>query len=219
MTGFTNQRTPETPDELWLVEHPPVFTQGQAGKPEHLLLPGDIPVVQTDRGGQVTYHGPGQLIAYPLLDLKRNGLTVRGLVTLLEQSVIDLVAPAGIEAVGRRDAPGVYVQGRKLAALGLRVRRGASYHGLALNVELDPAPFARINPCGMAGLAVTTLRELGIDWTVEGAGRRLAERIAARLEDAASSTSITTPSAPSSYCLARYCPPSPHCRSYISDAK
>ena len=185
MRDFTDARNAATSDELWLLEHPPVFTLGMAADPGHVLDAGDIPVVQTDRGGQVTYHGPGQLIAYPLLDLKRNGLTVRGLVTLLEQSVIDLVAPAGIEAVGRRDAPGVYVQGRKLAALGLRVRRGASYHGLALNVELDPAPFARINPCGMAGLAVTTLRELGIDWTVEGAGRRLAERIAARLEDAA----------------------------------
>src|SRR5690606_11315547 len=185
MRDFTDARNAETPDELRLLEHPPVITLGMAADPGHVLDAGDIPVVQTDRGGQVTYRGPGQLIAYPLLDLKRNGLTVRGLVTLLEQSVIDLVAPAGIEAVGRRDAPGVYVQGRKLAALGLRVRRGASYHGLALNVELDPAPFARINPCGMAGLAVTTLRELGIDWTVEGAGRRLAERIAARLEDAA----------------------------------
>ena len=185
MRDFTDARNAETPDQLWLLEHPPVFTLGMAADPGHVLDAWDIPVVQTDRGGQVTYHGPGQLIAYPLLDLKRNGLTVRGLVTLLEQSVIDLVAPAGIEAVGRRDAPGVYVQGRKLAALGLRVRRGASYHGLALNVELDPAPFARINPCGMAGLVMTTLRELGIDWTVEGAGRRLAERIAARLEDAA----------------------------------
>jgi len=185
MRDFTDARNAATSDELWLLEHPPVFTLGMAADPGHVLDAGDIPVVQTDRGGQVTYHGPGQLIAYPLLDLKRNGLTVRDLVTLLEQSVIDLVAPAGIEAVGRRDAPGVYVQGRKLAALGLRVRRGASYHGLALNVELDPAPFARINPCGMAGLAVTTLRELGIDWTVEGAGRRLAERIAARLEDPA----------------------------------
>jgi lipoyl(octanoyl) transferase len=181
MRRFTDERGPATTDELWLLEHPPVFTLGMAADPGHVLDAGDIPVVQTDRGGQVTYHGPGQLVAYPLLDLKRHHLTVRALVMLLEQCVIDLVGEQGIEAQGRRDAPGVYVAGRKLAALGLRVRRGASYHGLALNVDLDPAPFARINPCGMAGLAVTSLRELGLRWSVEEAGRRFADRLAARL--------------------------------------
>lgn len=181
MRRFTDERNADTPDELWLLEHPPVFTLGMAADPGHVLDAGDIPVVQTDRGGQVTYHGPGQLVAYPLLDLRRHALTVRGLVTMLEQAVIDLVAAEGVAAVARRDAPGVYVDGRKLAALGLRVRRGASYHGLALNVELDAAPFARINPCGMAGLAVTSLRELGIGWSVEEAGRRLAAGLVARL--------------------------------------
>ncbi|HUG73806.1 MAG TPA: lipoyl(octanoyl) transferase LipB [Steroidobacteraceae bacterium] len=182
MRRFTDERGPATTDELWLLEHPPVFTLGMAADPGHVLDAGDFPVVQTDRGGQVTYHGPGQLVAYPLLDLKRHHLTVRALVMLLEQCVIDLVGEQGIEAQGRRDAPGVYVAGRKLAALGLRVRRGASYHGLALNVDLDLAPFARINPCGMTGLAVTSLRELGLTWSVEEAGRRFADRLAARLQ-------------------------------------
>ncbi len=181
MRRFTDERGAHTPDELWLLEHPKVFTLGMAADPSHVLDAGDIPVVQTDRGGQVTYHGPGQLVAYPLLDLRRHDLTVRGLVTLLEQSVIDLLAPHGIDAVGRRDAPGVYVEGRKLAALGLRVRRGASYHGLALNVDLDFAPFARINPCGMAGLAVTSLRQLGIGWDVEQAGEYFGRSLLARL--------------------------------------
>lgn len=181
MRRFTDERGADTPDELWLLEHPPVFTLGMAADPGHVLDAGDIPVVQTDRGGQVTYHGPGQLVAYPLLDLRRHALTVRGLVTLLENTVIDVVAAQGVVAVGRRDAPGVYVQGRKLAALGLRVRRGASYHGVALNVDLDFAPFARINPCGMAGLAVTSLRELGMAWSVEEAGQRLAARLQQRL--------------------------------------
>lgn len=181
MRRFTDERTPDTEDELWLLEHPPVYTLGMAADRAHVLDVGDVPLVQTDRGGQVTYHGPGQLVAYPLLDLRRNGLTVRGLVMLLEQCVIDLLAAEGIEALGRRDAPGVYVRGSKIAALGLRVRRGASYHGLALNVDLDAAPFARINPCGMAGLAVTSLRALGVSWTVAETGRRFAERLAARL--------------------------------------
>lgn len=160
MTGFTNQRTPETPDELWLVEHPPVFTQGQAGKPEHLLLPGDIPVVQTDRGGQVTYHGPGQLVAYPLLDLRRLKLGVRDLVTAIEETVVATLASYGIEAYPRPDAPGVYVAGNKIASLGLRVRRGCSFHGVALNVDMDLEPFQRINPCGYQGLAMTQMRDL-----------------------------------------------------------
>ena len=160
MTDFTNGRTPDTPDELWLVEHPPVFTQGQAGKPEHLLLPGEIPVVQTDRGGQVTYHGPGQLVAYPLLDLRRIKMGVRDLVTAIEQTLVATLAVYGIEAYPKPDAPGVYVAGNKIASLGLRVRRGCSFHGLALNVDMDLAPFQRINPCGYAGLAMTQMRDL-----------------------------------------------------------
>lgn len=160
MTEFTNQRTPETPDQLWLVQHPPVFTQGQAGKAEHLLFPGDIPVVQTDRGGQVTYHGPGQLVAYPLLDLRRLNIGVRELVTRIEQTIVATLAHYGIESAAKADAPGVYVNGDKIASLGLRVRRGCSFHGLALNVALDLAPFQRINPCGYQGLAMTQMKDL-----------------------------------------------------------
>ena len=160
MTEFTNQRTPDTPDQLWLVEHSPVFTQGQAGKAEHLLFPGDIPVVQTDRGGQVTYHGPGQLVAYPLLDLRRLKLGVRDLVTAIEQTIVNTLAEYSIEAYPKPDAPGVYVAGNKIASLGLRVRRGCSFHGLALNVAMDLAPFQRINPCGYEGLAMTQMKDL-----------------------------------------------------------
>ena len=159
MQDFTNQRTADTGDELWLVQHPPVFTQGQAGKAEHLLLPGDIPVVQVDRGGQVTYHGPGQLVAYPLVDVRRLGLGVRELVSRIEQSLIDLLASYGVSAEARADAPGVYVNGAKIASLGLRIRRGCSFHGLALNVDMDLQPFQRINPCGYAGLAMTQLAD------------------------------------------------------------
>ncbi len=159
MQDFTNQRTVDTADELWLVQHPPVFTQGQAGKAEHLLLPGDIPVVQVDRGGQVTYHGPGQLVAYPLVDVRRLGLGVRELVSRIEQSLIDLLAGYGVSAEARADAPGVYVNGAKIASLGLRIRRGCSFHGLALNVDMDLQPFQRINPCGYAGLAMTQLAD------------------------------------------------------------
>jgi lipoyl(octanoyl) transferase len=161
MQQFTDQRDATTPDELWLVEHPPVFTLGMNGKPDHLLDPGDIPVIKIDRGGQVTYHGPGQLVAYLLLDLKRRKLGVRALVEKIEQAIIDLLADYNIEARGRRDAPGVYVGDKKIAALGLRVRRGCSYHGLALNVNMDLEPFTRINPCGYAGMEVTQLAELG----------------------------------------------------------
>ncbi|WP_347332038.1 lipoyl(octanoyl) transferase LipB [Marinimicrobium locisalis] len=157
MRRFTDERDATTADQFWLVEHPPVFTQGQAGKPEHLLLPGDIPVVQTDRGGQVTYHGPGQLVAYPLLNLKRLGIGVRDLVTALEQTLVALLADYGVEAYARPDAPGVYVEGDKVASLGLRVRRGCSFHGLALNVNMDLEPFGRINPCGYQGLKMTQL--------------------------------------------------------------
>ncbi|MGE6386285.1 lipoyl(octanoyl) transferase LipB [Pseudomonas sp. NPDC078416] len=159
MKRFTDGRDRETADEVWLVQHPPVFTQGQSGKPEHLLLPGDIPVVQVDRGGQVTYHGPGQLVAYLLLDVRRLGFGVRELVTRIEHSLIDLLASYGVDAAAKPDAPGVYVDGAKIASLGLRIRNGCSFHGLALNVDMDLDPFKRINPCGYAGLAMTQLRE------------------------------------------------------------
>ncbi len=163
MSDFTNQRDEATLDQLWLVEHPPVFTQGQAGKAEHVLVPGDIPVVHTDRGGQVTYHGPGQLVAYPLLDLRRLKIGVRDLVTALEQTIIATLAHYGIDSAAKPDAPGVYVNGRKIASLGLRVRRGCSFHGLALNVDMDLSPFLRINPCGYQGLAMTQIRDLVAD--------------------------------------------------------
>jgi lipoyl(octanoyl) transferase len=161
MQAFTDARGPNTPDELWLVEHDPVFTQGQAGRPEHVLGAGDIPVVQVDRGGQVTYHGPGQLVAYPLLDLRRLGIGVRELVQRIEQAVIETLATWGIAGERKEGAPGVYVGGAKIMALGLRVRRGCSFHGLAFNVSMDLAPWARINPCGFAGLAVTTVLDCG----------------------------------------------------------
>jgi lipoyl(octanoyl) transferase len=173
MQQFTELRGPETPDEIWFTEHPPVFTLGLNAKREHLLSPGDIPVVQIDRGGQVTYHGPGQLMIYPLLDLKRAGLGIRDLVSGLEQSVIDLLRTFDVESRSRADAPGVYADGRKVASIGLRVRRGASYHGMALNVDLDLEPFSRINPCGMRGLAVTDLRRLNVDIDLAAAGESL----------------------------------------------
>ena len=160
MKRFTEERSAETPDEIWFLEHPPVFTLGMNAKPEHVLAPGDIPVVQIDRGGQVTYHGPGQLVVYPLIDLRRAALGVRDLVTALERSVIDYVAQLGVTAESRRSAPGVYVNDKKLASVGIRIRRGASYHGIALNVSLDIEPFTRINPCGYAGLQVTRLADL-----------------------------------------------------------
>lgn len=169
MRAFTEARAAETLDELWTVEHPPVFTQGLAGKAEHLLAPGDIPVVQVDRGGQVTYHGPGQGVVYCLLDVRRLGLGVRALVTVLEQSVIELLAAHGAAAHARPDAPGVYVGDAKVASLGLRIRQGRSYHGLSLNVDMDLEPFARINPCGYPGLRVTQLRDLGIDLSLDAA--------------------------------------------------
>ena len=161
MQAFTDVRDATTADELWFLEHAPVFTQGLNGKPEHLLATGDIPVVGIDRGGQVTYHGPGQLVAYLLLDLQRAGLGIRQVVCALEDAVIALVAAHGITASARREAPGVYVAGAKLASVGLRVRRGCTYHGLALNVAPDLKPFAGINPCGYPGLAVTSLELLG----------------------------------------------------------
>ena len=159
MQHFTDSRLADTPDEVWLLEHPPVFTQGQAGKAEHVLFPGDIPVVKVDRGGQVTYHGPGQLVAYLLLDVRRSSLGVRDLVSGIERSLIELLASYGVQAVAKPDAPGVYVDGAKIASLGLRIRNGRSFHGLALNVDMDLQPFQRINPCGYAGMAMTQLRD------------------------------------------------------------
>lgn len=160
MQRFTNQRGPDTSDEIWLLEHPPVFTQGQAGKAEHLLMPGDIPVIQADRGGQVTYHGPGQLVAYLLLDVRRSGVGVRELVSRMERSLVELLAGYGVEAYAKPDAPGVYVGAAKIASLGLRIRHGRSFHGLALNVDMDLEPFRRINPCGYAGMAMTQLKDV-----------------------------------------------------------
>lgn len=173
MQAFNERRTPDTADELWLVEHPPVFTQGLNGRPEHLIDTGDIPVVQVDRGGQVTYHGPGQCVVYLLIDLKRGGFGVRSLVTVIEEAVIALLADYGIAATARPDAPGVYVAGDKVAALGLRIRRGCSYHGLSLNVEMDLEPFHRINPCGYQGLGVTQLHDLGVTETLDDTAGRL----------------------------------------------
>ena len=166
MQDFTNSRTPETADEIWLLEHQVVFTQGQAGKAEHVLAAGDIPVVQADRGGQVTYHGPGQLIAYLLLDVRRSPMNVRELVTLMEEALVAVLASYGVEAHARPDAPGVYVGAAKIASLGLRIRRGCSFHGLGFNVTTDLEPFSRINPCGYAGMAMTRLADLasGVDF-------------------------------------------------------
>jgi lipoyl(octanoyl) transferase len=167
MQEFTDTRDENTPDEIWFVEHPPVFTMGLNASEEHLLAPGDIPVVQIDRGGQVTFHGPGQLMIYPLIDLRRSNIGVRNLVTALEQSVVNLVAEYKIDAMADPEAPGVYVDGDKLASVGLRIRRGSSFHGMALNVDIDLEPFSRINPCGYAELQMTDLQRLGIDLQLE----------------------------------------------------
>ncbi|MEM6775515.1 MAG: lipoyl(octanoyl) transferase LipB [Pseudomonadota bacterium] len=184
MRAFTDGRDKTTPDEFWLLQHPPVFTQGVAGRAEHLLAPGDIPVVSVDRGGQVTYHGPGQWVLYLLLDLRRRGLGVRALVTLIEQSLVDTLATFGISAAADPSAPGVYVDGAKIAALGLRVRRGCSYHGLSLNVDMDLEPFSRVNPCGYAGLEVTSMQQLLGDSrpSMDVVADRLIEALRARLE-------------------------------------
>jgi lipoyl(octanoyl) transferase len=163
MRAFTDARDADTADELWVLEHPPVYTLGQAGRREHVLNPGDIPVVESDRGGQVTYHGPGQVIVYTLIDLRRAGFGIREMVVKLENAVISMLAKHGLLGEGRRDAPGVYVDGAKIAALGLRVRRGCSYHGLALNIDVDLAPFDGIDPCGFPGLEVTSTAALGVD--------------------------------------------------------
>lgn len=173
MQTFTAERDAATPDELWLLEHPPVFTLGQAGKPEHLLTATEIPVVKIDRGGQITYHGPGQLVGYLMLDLHRRGLKVREMVHLIEQAVIDCVAGYGIEAVRKDGAPGVYVDGAKIGALGLRVRNGCSYHGLSLNVDMDLAPFTIINPCGYSGLKTVQLCQFGVSDSVGQVGENL----------------------------------------------
>ena len=183
MKNFTDSRNADSPDELWLLQHPRVFTQGQAGKAEHVLAPGDIPVIQVDRGGQVTYHGPGQWVVYLLVDLRRHKLGVRDLVDLIEQSIVQLLAEYGIDAAAKPDAPGVYVTGDKIAALGLRVRRGCSYHGLSLNVDMDLEPFQRINPCGYEGLQVTSMAMLlpGSDLELDVVGKRLLAIVASRL--------------------------------------
>ena len=182
MQEFTATRTAETADELWIVEHPPVFTLGQAGKPEHLLRDIGIPLVQIDRGGQVTYHGPGQVVIYLLLDLNRRQLKVRELVRHIEQAVIDLLAAHGVIAERHANAPGVYVAGAKIAALGLRIRRGCSYHGVALNVQMDLSPFAAINPCGYPGLAVTQTHDLGLALTPDTAADELTRHLLLQLQ-------------------------------------
>jgi len=181
MQAFTNERGADTADEIWVLEHEPVFTQGQAGKAEHLLNPGDIPVVQVDRGGQVTYHGPGQLVIYLLLDLKRNGLGVRDLVTLMEEAVVELLGEYGVSGAPKADAPGVYVDGRKICSLGLRVRRGCSFHGLALNIDMDLEPFLRINPCGYAGLEMTQLARLTDGVEISQVAKQLSQILSKRI--------------------------------------
>ena len=185
MRAFTARRSADTPDELWLLQHPPVYTLGLGADPAHgPKADVGIPVVRVERGGQVTYHGPGQVVLYTLIDIARRSITVRKFVSLLEQSVIDMLAEHCVRAARAPGAPGVYVQGAKVAALGIRVSRGRAFHGLALNVDLDLAPFAAIDPCGFPGLPVTRLQDLGIDQTCDQAGNRLAEMLLARLEHA-----------------------------------
>lgn len=174
MRAYTDTRNADSEDEIWLLQHPPVFTQGQAGKAEHLLAPGKIPVIVIDRGGQITYHGPGQSIMYLLLDIRRHGIGIRALVDLIEKSAIVFLQGQNIAAYARSDAPGVYVGGKKIASLGLRVRKGCTYHGVALNVDMNLEPFSRINPCGLIGMQMTQLRELGSGLDVEAAGSALA---------------------------------------------
>ncbi|WP_409566866.1 lipoyl(octanoyl) transferase LipB [Rheinheimera sp. 4Y26] len=181
MQQFTDNRDNNTPDEIWLLEHPPVFTQGQAGKAEHLLMPGDIPVVQVDRGGQVTYHGPGQLVAYVLLNIKRRNIGVRALVTLIEQVIIQTLAENGVQAYAKSDAPGVYVDEKKVASLGLRVRKGCTFHGLALNVDMDLSPFGRINPCGYAGMQMVQSKDLGGPLTMAVAKAQISRQFVSQL--------------------------------------
>lgn len=182
MQTFTNQRNEETLDELWLLEHPPVFTLGQSGKPEHILRAGNIPVHRIDRGGQVTYHGPGQLVAYTLIDIKRKQLSIRQFVTRLEQAIIDLLAEDEIHAEARCQAPGVYVNNKKICSIGLRVRRGYAFHGLALNVAMDLTPFSQINPCGYANMQMTQLSELSPSQNLETSGKKLVDCLAKNLD-------------------------------------
>ncbi|PLX58376.1 MAG: octanoyltransferase [Vibrio alginolyticus] len=182
MHEFTDQRTEETPDEVWLVEHNPVFTQGQAGKAEHLINTGDIPVVQSDRGGQVTYHGPGQLVAYFLINLRRKKLGVRDLVTTIENLVINTLKAYNIDSAARPDAPGVYVDGKKICSLGLRIRKGCSFHGLALNVNMDLTPFLRINPCGYEGMEMVQVSQFGGPDNVEAVEKQLIEELVTLLD-------------------------------------
>jgi lipoyl(octanoyl) transferase len=177
MQAFTRSRDPQTEDQLWLVEHPPVFTLGLAGRREHVIAPGDIPVVATDRGGQVTYHGPGQAVAYLLLDLRRRGLGVKELVRRLEQGVIELLAAYGVEGVRRAGMPGVYVKDAKIAAIGLRISRGCSYHGIAVNTSMDLEPFGRIDPCGYPGLASTRLADWGVRDSMDAVQQKLSEHL------------------------------------------
>ena len=177
MQAFTARRTADTPDELWLLEHPPVYTQGQAGRPEHLIAATDIPVVPIDRGGQITYHGPGQVVAYVLVDLRRRGYGIRELVARMEQAVINVLAAQGVTAARLAGAPGIYVDGAKIAALGLRVKHGCTYHGLAFNVDMDLAPFVAINPCGYAGMRVTQCRDLGMKLSPPQAWQALAQAL------------------------------------------
>ncbi|WP_100640111.1 lipoyl(octanoyl) transferase LipB [Marinobacter salexigens] len=185
MKSFTAGRNEHTNDELWCLEHPRVYTQGQAGKAEHILAPGDIPVIQVDRGGQVTYHGPGQLVVYLMIGLTRRKIGVRGLVDIIEQGIVRTLAELGIGAEPRPDAPGVYVGDAKIASLGLRVRRGCSFHGLALNVDMDMAPFQRINPCGYAGLAMCQISDFVATASIEDIEQRLVAQLIAGLEDSA----------------------------------
>lgn len=178
MKAFTDHRNEQTPDELWFLQHPPVFTQGQAGKPEHILNAGNIPIVQTDRGGQVTYHGPGQLVAYTLFDLRRLGIGIRSLIERLESAVIMTLSEYGIISKGRRDAPGVYVDEAKICSMGLRVKRGCSYHGIAFNVNMDLSPFQRINPCGFKNLAVTDIaKQSRLNVTVQAVEKQITPHI------------------------------------------
>lgn len=181
MQSFTDNRDDHAQDEIWLVEHDPVFTQGQAGKAEHVLMPGDIPVVQVDRGGQVTYHGPGQQVVYLMLNVRRRKLGVRTLVTAMENAVVNSLGEYGITANARPDAPGVYVDGQKVCSLGLRIRRGCSFHGLALNVNMELAPFLRINPCGYAGMEMTDCAKLGGPQSLGEAGSVLIKHLLAEL--------------------------------------
>lgn len=181
MQKFTDERDAETVDELWLVEHPPVFTQGLAGKAEHILAAGDIPVIQVDRGGQVTYHGPGQIVAYPMINLRRHGIGVKSLVHGIEQAIIDTVALYGVNAERKDNAPGVYVDGDKIASLGLRIRKACSFHGLAFNIDMDLEPFQRINPCGFSGLQVIQLADLAQDVNITTVEQQLIDAFCQQL--------------------------------------